>query len=337
MKTLMLTLLLLSSLLNAGCFSQPKPYNDTRFLMDTTVSIDAAGRDNDKVKAAVDTAFRSLQSVADETDRYKNVSARGLYQLNAHAGHGPFLVGQHLFNLAQMAKEQSFNEFDATLVPLIDLWRQHGAAKTVPSKDEIDARLLLTGKDKFSIDQHGQTITLSAGAGLDLGAIAKGYAVDLAADVLTKDKNITYALINAGGNIKTIGTKADGKPWRIALQDPRRPGSYLGIIQLNAQEAIATSGDYQRYYEIDGIRYHHILDPHTGRPAYNAISVTIVTPSALLADYYSTLLFVLPHEKALEVLATHPEIAAIIVKPNQEIYISPSLQSRFEATPAGGK
>ena len=121
------------------------------------------------------------------------------------------------------------------------------------------------------------------------------------------------------------------------MQDPRRSGSYLGIIQLNAQEAIATSGDYQRYYEIDGIRYHHILDPHTGRPACNAISVTIVTPSALLADYYSTLLFVLPHEKALEVLATHPEISAIIVKPNQEIYISPSLQSRFEATSAGGK
>ena len=306
-------------------------------MMDTTVRIEAAGRDEAAVKAAVDNALSSFQAVADETDRYKNASARGLFQLNAHAGQGPFVAGPHLFSLAQMAHEQSFTEFDATLVPLIDLWRQHGAAKTVPSKEEIAARLLLTGKDKLSIDQHRQTITLSAGAGLDLGAAAKGYAVDLAADVLAKDKNIASALINAGGNIKTVGTKTDGKPWRIALQHPRRPGNYLGIIQLNAQEAIATSGDYQRYYEIDGIRYHHILDPHTGKPAYNAISVTIVTPSALLADYYSTLLFVLPHEKALEVLATHPETAAIIVKPNQEIYISPSLQSRFEATSAGGK
>ena len=102
-------------------------------------------------------------------------------------------------------------------------------------------------------------------------------------------------------------------------------------------KAVATSGDYQRYYEVNGIRYHHILDPHTGMPSRNAISVTIVAASALMTDYYSTLLFVLPHEKVLEVLAAHPEITAIIVKADQEIYVSPSLKSRLELTPAGGK
>lgn len=337
MKKLLLTLLLLSSLLNAGCFSRPQSHNDTRFLMDTTVSIDAVGQKEINIKDAVDNAFRVFQEIADETDRYKDSSSKGLFQLNAHAGQGSFTVGPHLLFLTEMARQQEFSEFDVTLAPLINLWRQHGLSKTVPDVQDIKAALALSGKDKFTVDSQNRTITLEAQAGLDLGAIAKGYAVDAAAEILQNDKNVSYALINAGGNIKTIGTKADGKPWRIALQDPRRSDAYLGIINLKAGEAVATSGDYQRYYEVNGIRYHHILDPHTGMPSRNAISVTVVASSALVTDYYSTLLFVLPHEKVLEVLAAHPEIAAIIVKADQEVYVSPSLQSRFELTPAGGK
>lgn len=337
MKKLLLTLLLLSSLLNAGCFSRPQSYNDTRFLMDTTVSIDAVGKKDTQTQAAVDKAFRAFQEIADETDRFKDASPRGLFQLNVHAGQGPFAVGPHLLFLSKMAKQQEFSEFDVTLAPLINLWRQHSSSKTVPTEQEINAALALSGKDKFAVDSKNHTITLQKDSALDLGAMAKGYAVDAAAEILQNEKDINYALINAGGNIKTIGTKADGKAWRIALQDPRHSNAYLGIINLNAGEAVATSGDYQRYYEVDGIRYHHILDPQTGMPSRNAISATVVASSAFVTDYYSTLLFVLPHEKALKVLAAHPEIAAIIVQADQKIYISPSLQSRFELTPAGGK
>ena len=305
--------------------------------MDTTISIEATGKNTEQVKTAVDNAFSVFQEIADETDRYKDSSPKGLFQLNAHAGQGPFTVGPHLLLLADMAHKQTFSEFDVTLAPLIDVWRKNSADKTLPERSKIDAALALTGKDKFTVATEKQTITLSPGAALDLGAIAKGYAVDVAAEVLAKDKNISSALVNAGGNIKTVGNKADGKPWRIALQDPRRSDAYLGIINLKADEAVATSGDYQRYYEVDGMRYHHILDPHTGMPSRNAISVTIVAASAFMTDYYSTLLFVLPHEKVLELLAAHPEIAAIIVTANKKIYVSPSLQSRFELTPTGGK
>lgn len=337
MKILLAFLIILSSLLNAGCFSQPKTYKDTRFSMDTTISIEAAGKNTEQVKTAVDNAFTVFQEIADETDRYKESSPKGLYQLNAHAGQGSFTVGHHLLLLADMAHKQTFSEFDISLAPLIDVWRKHSSNKTVPGKQEIDAALALTGKDKFSVATAKQTITLAPGAGLDLGAIAKGYAVDAAAAVLAEDKNVSFALVNAGGNIKTVGNKADGKPWRIALQDPRSSDAYLGIISLKSGEAVATSGDYQRYYEVNGVRYHHILDPHNGMPSRNAISVTIVAASAFMTDYYSTLLFVLPHEKVLELLAAHPEIAAIIVTANKKIYVSPSLQSRFELTPTGGK
>ena len=337
MKKVLVLFFILSSLLNAGCFSQTKTYKDTRFSMDTTISIEAVGKNNEQIKTAVDNAFNVFQEIADETDRYKDSSPQGLYQLNAHAGQGPFTVGHHLLLLTDMAHKQNFSEFDITLAPLIDVWQKHSADKTLPDKQELDAALTLTGKDKFNVAAGKQTITLAPGAGLDLGAIAKGYAVDAAASVLAGDKNVAFALVNAGGNIKTVGNKADGKPWRIALQDPRHSDAYLGIISLNADEAVATSGDYQRYYEVNGVRYHHILDPHNGMPSRNAISVTIVAASAFMTDYYSTLLFVLPQEKVLEVLADHPEIGAIIVKANQEIYISPALQSRFELTPAGGK
>ena len=337
MKKVLVLLFILSSLLNAGCFSQPKTYKDTRFSMDTTISIEAAGKNNEQIKTAVDNAFRVFQEIADETDRYKDSSPKGLYQLNAHAGQGPFTAGPHLLLLADMAHKQNFREFDITLAPLIDVWQKHSSNRTLPASPEIAAALALTGKDTFSVAAEKQTITLAPGAALDLGAIAKGYAVDAAASVLAEDKSIDFALVNAGGNIKTVGSKADGKPWRIALQDPRRSDAYLGIINLKSGEAVATSGDYQRYYEVNGIRYHHILDPHTGMPSRNAISVTIVAASAFMTDYYSTLLFVLPHEKVLEVLAAHPEIAAIIVKADQEIYVSPSLRSRFELTPTGGK
>lgn len=337
MKNVLVLLFILSSLLNAGCFSQPKTYKDTRFSMDTTISIEATGQNSEQVKTAVDNSFRVFQEIADETDRYKDGSPKGLYQLNAHAGQSPFTVGPHLLLLADMAHKQTFSEFDISLAPLIDVWRKHSADKTVPDNLEIAASLALSGKDKFSIEPEKQTIALAPDASLDLGAIAKGYAVDVAAAVLAEDKNVSFALVNAGGNIKTVGNKAEGKPWRIALQDPRRSDAYLGIINLKAGEAVATSGDYQRYYEVNGIRYHHILDPHTGMPSRNAISVTIVAASAFMTDYYSTLLFVLPHEKVLEVLGAHPEIAAIIVKADQAIYISPALQSRFELTPTGGK
>ena len=172
--------------------------------MDTTISIEAVGKNNEQIKTAVDNAFKVLQEIADETDRYKDSSPQGLYQLNAHAGQGPFTVGLHLFLLADMAHKQNFSVFDITLAPLIDVWQKHSADKTLPDKQELDAALTLTGKDKFNVAAGKQTITLAPGAGLDLGAIAKGYAVDAAASVLAGDKNVAFALVNAGGSLRAV-------------------------------------------------------------------------------------------------------------------------------------
>ena len=330
MRKLLLAFLLLSSLLTAGCFSHSKNYSDTRFLMDTVVKIDARGESEQILRQTVDEAFRVFTEVADETDRYQDGAANGLYRLNASAGRGPFAAGSHLLYLARMSKEQPFEEFDASLAPLIDLWRRHGIAKTVPGTEELAAAQSLTGKNKYTVNAASGTVTLLTGAGLDLGALAKGYAVDKAAAILTGNKKIAGALVNAGGNIKAVGTKPDGKPWRIALQHPRKSDDFLGVIKLAPQEAVATSGDYQRYYEAGGQRFHHLLDPQTGLPARHAIAVTVVAPSALTADFYSTLLFVLPPEKAIMTVESNSELGAVIVRPDNSVYVSPSLATRFE-------
>ena len=329
MKKLLIYLLIVSSLLTTGCFFKQQSYNDTRFLMDTIISISTTGKDQASLKSATDEAFIAFNDVADETDRYASHAPNDLFALNHHNGQGAFTVGDHLYKLINMGKEEPCSAIEISLGPIIDLWRAHGDNKTVPTDEEIKTALAKCGRDKFTLDKTNHTVSLASGSTLDLGAIAKGYAVDYAASVITKNKAVTSALINAGGNIKVIGTKEDGSPWRIGIQDPRNPQKILGVLALQNGQAIATSGDYQRYYEVNGVRYCHIIDPATGAPARNSISATAVSTSALTADFFSTLLFILPHDEAVAVVENTPQLEAIIVNPQGEIYVSPGLQKTF--------
>ena len=329
MKKLLIYLLIVSSLLTTGCFFKQQSYNDTRFLMDTIISISTTGKDQASLKSATDEAFIAFNDVADETDRYASHAPNDLFALNHHNGQGAFTVGDHLYKLINMGKEEPYSAIEISLGPIIDLWRAHGENKTVPTDEEIKTALAKCGRDKFTLDKTNHTVSLASGSSLDLGAIAKGYAVDYAASVITKNKAVTSALINAGGNIKVIGTKEDGSPWRIGIQDPRNPQKILGVLALQNGQAIATSGDYQRYYEVNGVRYCHIIDPATGAPARNSISATAVSTSALTADFFSTLLFILPHDEAVAVVENTPQLEAIIVNPQGEIYVSPGLQKTF--------
>jgi len=329
MKKLLIYLLIVSSLLTTGCFFKQQSYNDTRFLMDTIISISTTGKDQASLKSATDEAFIAFNDVADETDRYASHAPNDLFALNHHNGQGAFTVGDHLYKLINMGKEEPYSAIEISLGPIIDLWRAHGDNKTVPTDEEIKTALAKCGRDKFTLDKTNHTVSLASGSTLDLGAIAKGYAVDYAASVITKNKAVTSALINAGGNIKVIGTKEDGSPWRIGIQDPRNPQKILGVLALQNGQAIATSGDYQRYYEVNGVRYCHIIDPATGAPARNSISATAVSTSALTADFFSTLLFILPHDEAVAVVENTPQLEAIIVNPQGEIYVSPGLQKTF--------
>jgi thiamine biosynthesis lipoprotein len=171
----------------------------------------------------------------------------------------------------------------------------------------------------------------NAGQSVDLGGIGKGYAGDRILEVF-KEFDISSAYSNLGGNVVTVGAKPDGSPWQIGIQHPRQEGTIIGSVSV-VNQAVVTSGDYQRYFtDSQGKRHHHILDPTTGYPAESGlISVSIVTKEPVVADSLSTILFVAGMEKGLEFLRSFPQTEAILVDSGLQVYVTQGLRYRFQA------
>ncbi|WP_448522893.1 FAD:protein FMN transferase [Pseudothermotoga sp.] len=186
--------------------------------------------------------------------------------------------------------------FDPTLGELIRLWGFDKIAEKPPSRvpttQEIGEALKRSGIDKLELDFQRRRVRLIDGAKLDLGGIAKGYALDRAYQVAKEvDKDCT-GFVEAGGDIRILGPKFGSRPWVVGVRDPRKSDSVIAYLYLTSG-AVATSGDYERYFEFEGVRYHHILDPKTGFPSRGAISVTVVADNAVTADALSTAGFVM--------------------------------------------
>jgi thiamine biosynthesis lipoprotein len=175
--------------------------------------------------------------------------------------------------------------------------------------------------------ENGKIKFAKRGMGIDLGGIAKGYAVDAAIRVL-KEKNVESAMVNAGGDIYVLGRK-HGKPWRIGIRHPRRGGEILGIVEVE-DKAIVTSGDYERYFFSEGKRYHHILNPKTGYPANECQSVTIVAKKATIADGLATGVFVLGPREGMDLVESLEEVEGVIVNKEGEMSVSSGLVSKIE-------
>ncbi|MCS7174763.1 FAD:protein FMN transferase [Pseudothermotoga sp.] len=195
--------------------------------------------------------------------------------------------------------------FDPALGNLIQLWGFDKIAEKIPNRiptlDEINRALQRSGVDKVELDHQRRRIRLLNGAKLDLGGIAKGYALDRAYQVAKEvDKDCT-GFVEAGGDIRILGPKFGSRPWVIGVRDPRKPDTAISYLYLTSG-AVATSGDYERYFELNGIRYHHILNPKTGFPAKGAISVTVVADNAVTADALSTAGFVMGQDWEFVVL-----------------------------------
>jgi thiamine biosynthesis lipoprotein len=170
------------------------------------------------------------------------------------------------------------------------------------------------------------------GMKLDIGGIAKGYAVDLAAQKL-QESGIQSAIVEAGGDLIAFGSAGKGKPWKIGIRHPRRPDALFGVIEIG-EGAVATSGDYQQYFEIDGKRYHHIIDPENGYPASKCISATILAENCLEADAVVTAIFVMGPEKGMKWLSEHPDYLGMIIYFDRNgkltYVISPELEGSFK-------
>ena len=279
--------------------------------MDTVMIFRVYGEKGTHAAYAAEDMVRELEAELSRTDGDSLVS-----QINAADG-APVEIGEDLARLLLAAAdyaEATDGAFDITVAPVVSAWGFTTDSQQVPGAAELAALLAAVDASAVRVEQSGGTYTVSLGAGqaIDLGGIAKGYVSDLTADIFAEN-DIPRATAELGGNVLAWGTRPDGTPWRVGVQDPARPGeaAYVGLLELEDAYAV-TSGGYQRYFEQDGQVYHHIIDPATGYPADSGlVSVTVVadcdpdreagTPGVgTMCDALSTALFVMGEERALD-------------------------------------
>ncbi|MBO5130478.1 MAG: FAD:protein FMN transferase [Oscillospiraceae bacterium] len=283
--------LFLICILLSGCGANTQK---TLYHMNTVMHLQLWGKDCETAAARCDVILRDLESLWSVTDANSSLSAinRGQdVKLD-----GPY---QALLNQVEALSQRTGGAFNPKLYALSNAWGFYNEEFRVPTAEEITEAL--------SQEQW------------DLGAALKGYAgyrLTLELDKLKVDR----AMLNLGGNIQTYGEKADGSPWKIGIQNPDG-GDYLGIISVTGTMAVVTSGDYQRYFEVDGVRYHHILDPETGFPADSGLrSVTVICDDGLTADAFSTALFVMGLEDGTRFWRASDDFEAVFITNDGKIH-----------------
>lgn len=305
--------------------------------MDTTVSLKVYGPDAD---AALEAAMKRI----DEIEQIASISidTSDVNRINQAAGKEYVKVHPEVLKMIKTAvkySELTNGYFDITVGPLIKLWNIGSDVERIPSDSEIKDKLTLVGYKNISIDEANSSIKLmKEGMSIDLGGIAKGFTNDEVIKVLKKYK-ITGALISLGGSsIYTLGEKPDGSLWSVGIQHPRkaRNEGFLGIIRMNEQ-ALATSGDYERYFIKDEKRYHHILNPFTGYPAdAGVISDTIIIDSSvpdcnMLADILTKITFVSGVDKGFEIINNIPGVSSIAETDDFKVYKSNNWKNELES------
>jgi thiamine biosynthesis lipoprotein len=263
-----------------------------------------------------------------------------LSRVNAAAGKSPVAVSPETFDVvreALHASEISGGAFDITFESLHGLWKfDQDLDPHPPTEAQIRAKLPAVGFRHVRLDPSARTIFLDReGTKISLGGIAKGYAVDKAAGVLAS-LGLQSFIVQAGGDLFTAGKKPDGSEWAAGIRDPRGPG-YFAMLPVS-DHAFSTAGDYERSYIVGGVRYHHIIDPKTGRPATGTRSVTIWAPTALLADEIDDAVFVLGPERGLALVESLDGVGAVIVDAKNNVHVSKRLMGKvtFTAVPTDG-
>lgn len=293
-------------------------------IMGTRITVELWSEDHDKGEAAIDAVLDEMRHIDESMSTYKPTSE--VSQVNAKAANGPMKISKELFDLLVTAKQYSEitdGAFDITYASVGYMYdfRKH----IKPDEKQIETALPAVNYRHVILDPKHQTVRFSQkGVRIDLGGIAKGYSVDRGIDVL-KARGIDRAYVGAGGDSRIIGDRF-GKPWMVGIRDPRKgEGEVITRIPLT-DAAISTSGDYERYFDEDGVRYHHIIDPHTGHSASKVRSATIIGPIATRTDGLSKTAFVLGPEKAMEIYNRLDDIDAIIVKLDGTVIYSKGLE-----------
>jgi FAD:protein FMN transferase len=325
-KNFLISLFCLGIIFFTSC-SKPDAsvHRRSQFLMGTLVEITVYEKDNDLGQLAIQNAFNEIQRM--ESLMSTHISNSEISKINQSAGLRPTPVSPEVLEVINRAiywAEETQGALDVSIGPIHELWKFDDDHPTLPDKHALEQELPKVDYKKIQL--KNQTVFLTKkGMRLHLGAIAKGYAVDQAIKVL-RESNIHHALINAGGDLKVIGRRPDQTEWKIGLQHPRKPESILASFSLT-EKAVATSGDYQKYFDYKETRYHHILNPKTGYPATGVISATVVTSTVMDADALSTALFVMGAKEGLAFIDSLKDTEGLLVDQNKKPYLSKGIKN----------
>lgn len=313
-----LAMLLLPIFISCGK-EEIKKIEKNRFLFGTYISITVYDKDEKLANRAIDKAFSEIERI----DKKFNSKMSGSIIDRLNSGKDREVIldeeGVYLFENLKKVYELSHKKYDVTIGPLLDVW-DFGSKeeRKLPSEEEIDrakekidfSKLILDG-NRFYFSEKGVEV--------DTGSFLKGYAVEKAKEVM-RNEGVTSAFISSISSIETINTKPDGKPWRIGIENPMNPQELLGIVELN-NKGMGVSGDYQTYIEIDGKKYHHIIDKETGYPVTDKKMVVVISDDAFFSDMYSTAFFMMPIDEIIK-FAEENSLKVLIVDEAMNIYRS---------------
>lgn len=310
----------------AGCaLADPREQQEqvNFFGMDTYMTITAYGENADEALEKARERILELEGEWSVTDENSEI-----YQANH--GNGAWVAlsedTRDVVGFALEMAEKTGGDFEPTIYPVLEAWGFTTDENRIPSSEELQALLEHVGYEKVSL--NGNELRLPEGTEIDLGAVGKGYAADVAAEVI-EEQGVESALLDLGGNIQAVGSRPDGTDWRLGIRNPFGDGQ-IGMLEAS-DCAVVTSGSYERYFVgEDGKEYTHIIDPQTGRPADNGlVSVTIIADEGKAADALSTAMFVKGAEEAQKYWREHQDFEMIAVTENGDVYVTEGIEGQF--------
>lgn len=297
-------------------------YADSRPMLGTEVSVRLWHEDPDRGRALVEQVFKETKRIDQLMSTY--IEDSEISAINRDAATQPVVAGDELFRIIQRSLDISrltHGAFDITYESV----GQHYdfRARQRPDEATVTENLGLIDYQLVNLNQAQNTIEFGAqGMRINLGGIAKGYVVERGVDLL-RVAGVQHAVVTAGGDSRLLGDRR-GQPWMVGIRDPRVDGEVAMSIPLQ-NEAISTSGDYERYFDEDGVRYHHIISPSTGNPASGVHSATVIGPDAVITDALSTSVFVMGVDLGLRLIATLPDYESIVIDDKGQIFFSDGL------------
>lgn len=298
------------------------------FAMTTQMTLTAYGSHADE---ALKAATKEIQQL----DEMLSISSdKGdIYKVNQSKSQNVSEETAALIERSLEVSEMTEGAFDITILPLMQEWGFTDENYKVPDEDTLET--VRTGVDYRNVNVSGTEVSLDSTTSIDLGGIAKGYTSAKIIDIM-KDHGVSSAIVSLGGNVQSLGTKPDGSLWRVALQDPENPDGYFGVLESRDQ-AIITSGGYERYFEKGGKTWHHILDPTTGYPADSGIlSSTIISADGTLADGLSTALYVMGLDRAEALWKEHSdEFDFVLMDDDGTVYVTEGVVDNFKMENGG--